>query len=279
MKSAISQSHSNVVVFISDNASTDDTEPYCLAMASSNGKVKYHRHAQDVGAAGNFQFLLDNAKGDFLVFLADDDWMDSEYIEKCVGVLTGDSRFSLVGGSTRYYRNGQLEFAEIPVDIRDSNPYSRVDSYYRQVCGNGIFYGVMRRVHVSGWKIHSGFGGDWVWVSQLAWLGKVATLREVVIHRSLDGASSDLAALAVKLGCWKWLANYWELFLIWSIWRQTLTGFCHDSKKNRHLSRSVGWMVVMRLLHKTFVPKLRKWVGRLARLVLPKNQIARMPAN
>lgn len=53
----------DIEVVISDNASTDDTEKYCLDLMSNyQGKIKYHRNNQDVGDL-NFEYVLRIANG------------------------------------------------------------------------------------------------------------------------------------------------------------------------------------------------------------------------
>ena len=61
---------------------------------------------------------------------------------------------------------------------------------------NGALFGVARREDFARLGFPDEVGGDWLLVAALAARGRVRTLRDVHIHRSIDGLSSDQRALA-----------------------------------------------------------------------------------
>src|SRR5713226_3275180 len=72
--SALAQDYRPIELIVSDNGSTDETETICRAAAEHDSRIKYLRQPENRGAAANFQAVLDHARGDFFLWLADDDW-------------------------------------------------------------------------------------------------------------------------------------------------------------------------------------------------------------
>ena len=58
---ACNQDWNNLEILVSDNASGDDTET--LMRNVSDQRVKYIRQEKNLGANGNFNYLLQEAKG------------------------------------------------------------------------------------------------------------------------------------------------------------------------------------------------------------------------
>lgn len=58
-------------IVVSDNASTDDTPS--LVESFSDPRIRYIRHETNLGAVKNYNFLLSEARGDFVCLFGDDD--------------------------------------------------------------------------------------------------------------------------------------------------------------------------------------------------------------
>lgn len=59
-------------VFISDNGSTDSTQAV-VAQHLDKLPLRYFRHGENRGSRANYQFLMNEAQGRYLVYVADDD--------------------------------------------------------------------------------------------------------------------------------------------------------------------------------------------------------------
>ena len=77
---------------------------------------------------------------------------------------------------------------------------ARVLAYFARVNVNGALFGVARRADLRAIGFADAVGGDWRLVAALAARGRVRTLRDVHIHRSIEGLSSDAEALARSFG-------------------------------------------------------------------------------
>jgi glycosyltransferase involved in cell wall biosynthesis len=82
---ALAQSYRNIEVLVSDNASTDDT----LAVLGSieDDRLRVLSSTANVGAGGNFAKCIGEARGDYLVLVSDDNFLDPTFLEKCVRLI------------------------------------------------------------------------------------------------------------------------------------------------------------------------------------------------
>lgn len=198
IESALSQDYSRLEVVISDNASTDDTVNICRSY-QSDSRVRYIRQSTNQGPTKNFMTVLQAARGEYFMWLADDDWLDPQYVSACVKVLSSEPQTILVGGRARFYEENGLAFEDPPINLLAESSSARVRAFYRQVIGNSIFYGVTRRSMLDSIPLVHKLGGDWLLTAALAFKGRIRTLDIVCIHRSANGgASSNSYQLAVS---------------------------------------------------------------------------------
>lgn len=85
--SILAQSYDEFELIISDNGSTDNTEQICQLYAASDGRIKYFRQNSNRGAAFNFNFVFEQAKGQYFKWAAHDDICAPDLLSKCVAVL------------------------------------------------------------------------------------------------------------------------------------------------------------------------------------------------
>lgn len=87
LDSLLNQTFSDFELIISDNASTDSTEEICCEYASRDSRISYFRQTENNGAITNFQFVLDQARGEFFMWAAYDDLWSSDFLKDAVGSL------------------------------------------------------------------------------------------------------------------------------------------------------------------------------------------------
>jgi glycosyltransferase involved in cell wall biosynthesis len=220
LDSALAQTYPRIEVVIADNASTDGTEQICHERAQTDPRIRYVRHPHNIGPTANFNELFGCCGGDYVLMLADDDWLDPDYVSRCVAALEADSELVHVAGRARYERAG--------VDITDGVEHqhlqddaaARVSGYLAEVDDNGIFYGVIRRTALDRvTPLPNVLGNDWLHVSRIASVGKIATVDGVRIHRELDGTSVDVDSILRMFGASRWQARVPQLVIAWQIFR------------------------------------------------------------
>ncbi|MGM4967166.1 glycosyltransferase family 2 protein [Tardiphaga sp. 1201_B9_N1_1] len=85
IKSALAQTYDNFEVLVSNNASTDTT--YEVLKEFSDEKLRIVQQKINIGLLPNWNACLANAKGDYVVFLSDDDRVSPFMIQKAIDVV------------------------------------------------------------------------------------------------------------------------------------------------------------------------------------------------
>ena len=194
-RSALDQDYARIEVVVSDNDSADATEETLRRLAADD-RLRYERQESNLGHARNFARVFEMASGELFMWLSDDDWLDPGYVSACVARLVDDPTLSLVWGRARYFRDGDLVMDERRIDLLSRSAASRVLKYFWRVNLNGPMYGVMRREQLARVPFRELLAGDWLLVGAIAAAGRVLTVDEAHINRSMAGLSSDAEGLA-----------------------------------------------------------------------------------
>jgi len=185
IESVLKQTYPNIQLLISDNASIDETQSICENFCKNDVRVTYIRQKSNLGATNNFKEVLKHSNGEFFMWLGDDDWIDDNYIAKCIKILAENPDYSLVCGICNYYiKEKFIEQGQI-INLEQEDKSDRVLSYYQQVSDNGTFYGLMRTNQISNIPIKNVMGGDWLMIATISFLGKVKTLSNTFVNRQV----------------------------------------------------------------------------------------------
>lgn len=85
IKSALAQAYENFEVLVSNNASTDST---CDVLNEfSDPRLRVIQQDTNIGLLPNWNTCLDNAAGEYVVFLSDDDRLSSSFLQKSIAIL------------------------------------------------------------------------------------------------------------------------------------------------------------------------------------------------
>jgi len=207
-ESVLAQTHANLELLISDNASSDGTEAYCRELADRDPRVRYLRSERNRGPTANFNILFEQLGGEYAMVLSDDDWLDPNYLEACLAELLRRPELALVCGRARYVREGREIRRGADIQLEQPTPQARVSAFIRAVDENGVFYGLMaRQVMRRATPLRNVLGNDWLVSAAVAMQGRVVTIEETAINRELDGTSADFAKLAATLGLPAWQAR------------------------------------------------------------------------
>jgi glycosyltransferase involved in cell wall biosynthesis len=80
--SALRQTYQNIEVIVADNCSSDGTPAMVASIADS--RLRYFRHEVNLGPSRNCDFCLAQAKGEYILILHDDDFVDDDFVEQCM---------------------------------------------------------------------------------------------------------------------------------------------------------------------------------------------------
>lgn len=269
--SVLKQDYAFLEILISNNSSTDDTHKICQQFCEKDERVKYIKQSSNIGASENFKAVLEQASGDFFMWLGDDDWIEPAYISSCVSLLESDSGYSLVSGSPIYYRDDKRVFDGKVFNLIKSSWVFRVVEYYMRVADNGMFYGVMRLPTIRQVGLRNNLGGDWHMLANIASIGSIRMLPSVSVHRELGGATSSYYQLAKSAGLPRIQAIFPMITVASGAWKEiTYKGqlFRRKNILSRLLLANVVFVVVaiksvrgyLGLIKKFLKPYLRKFM-------------------
>lgn len=145
------QTYRNIIVLISDNASTDDTQKMCEEYARQDKRFRYIRHEKPISRDGNTTFTLRELAPivDLCMFTSDDDLAEPRFLEECVKALKADPKagMAITNHDTIYYGSDKIipKFMNLHVPS-EKDLYKRLKQFTlfyshdeRSFCMSGIF--------------------------------------------------------------------------------------------------------------------------------------------
>jgi len=86
IRSIQNQDYKNLEILISDNGSSEvETAEIIKKFAAEDRRVKYTLHPINKGAFFNFRHLLEQATGEYFIWLADDDYWSDQFLSNIIG--------------------------------------------------------------------------------------------------------------------------------------------------------------------------------------------------
>ena len=102
IESILGQTFADFELIICDNASTDGTADICLRYAKQDSRIRYHRNAENLGAAGNFNHAFGLAQGKYFKWAAHDDLLAPDFLARCIDVLDHDDSVVLCHSEVQF---------------------------------------------------------------------------------------------------------------------------------------------------------------------------------
>lgn len=154
-------------VLVADNASTDATGDICRRLAAELPAVEYIRHAENIGAFGNFRFCLDACESEYFMWLGSHDQIADGYAGALLQGLEAAPGAGLAIGRIRYFdENGAFLQKVTTSEWADrTQAVSAVDRVHACVAGLRrdcfAFYNIFRtEVLRRAWMDTPGLGFD-----------------------------------------------------------------------------------------------------------------------
>ncbi|MEQ6902944.1 glycosyltransferase [Nocardioides sp. YIM 152588] len=152
IRSVLAQTHTDIELVISDNASTDDTEEICRDLAGQDSRIVYRRHRDNIGLLNNFRSAAEATSGSFVRWIGDDDVLDPRYVELSLTAFAEDPRRVLVTTQVTYVDQDGREILDASYDpspLRSPDPVERFAAMLRLLTSGFAvvdpLYGLMRR--------------------------------------------------------------------------------------------------------------------------------------
>jgi glycosyltransferase involved in cell wall biosynthesis len=199
LRSIVGQTYQDFELIISDNASTDETEEICRRFAASDRRISYFRNKRNLGAAANYNRVIELARGRYFRHAAHDDILAPTNIERCVQVLEAAPDVVLV-----YPRmimidadGNKIDTREHSLELGDSRPSARF-AKYAQLCDDasmcdpvfGLFRtSALRETNLLGAYI----AADMILLGEIALRGRIVEVPDYLFFERYHAGGSVLS--------------------------------------------------------------------------------------
>jgi glycosyltransferase involved in cell wall biosynthesis len=202
LDSILSQSFEDFELIISNNASTDETHEICLDYARRDRRIRYHVNDANIGAGANYNLVFELSRGRFFKWAAADVQCLPGMLQRCYDVAA-DPRLNV---SLVYPRCQMVDLAGKPLQtepksimLQHAPPHRRMIRVIEAVTWVNQLYGLMPREVLRKTRLLDAFAAsDWVLLAELAILGEIHEIPEVLLKRTYDPASGSAAQRGAK---------------------------------------------------------------------------------
>ncbi len=186
LEALLSQTFTDFELIICDNASTDGTEAICRGYAARDPRVRYLRHARNIGVNRNFNHCVAEARAPYFRWAASDDLCAPTLLEKLVAVL--DARPDVVlaypgtreiderGDTVRDYSDG--------LGLEQEAPHQRFSACLWKVYWCNPLFGLFRTEVLRRTGLFVNYSNsDIVLLCEVPLHGKLVEVPETLFHR------------------------------------------------------------------------------------------------
>ena len=100
LRTVVEQDYENLEIIVSDNASNDNTE--AIVRRFSDPRLNYINTGQRLGMSENWEFALGHVKGDFVMYLGDDDGLLPEACSDVAKIISSTDTKAVIWNKPDY---------------------------------------------------------------------------------------------------------------------------------------------------------------------------------
>jgi glycosyltransferase involved in cell wall biosynthesis len=186
VESLLAQTRSDFELSISDNASTDKTERICREYADRDPRIRYHRQAENVGAARNFRAVFERSRAPYFKWVGVDDYLAPQYLERCSRVLDerGDAVLACSKVTIVDEHGATLRPYDEPQELLHGRAAQRFRARLTRDSWCNAVYGLIRADVLRRTALLASFGGsDVVLLAELSLYGRFIEVPEPLLFR------------------------------------------------------------------------------------------------
>lgn len=176
----LAQTFSDFELIVSDNASSDGTEAIVREHAARDARIVYHRHVTNLGAAGNFNFGFERARGRLFKWAAHDDVCEPEFLRKTIALLDATPDAVLAHSYTHEidHEGRVIGKYDDQLALIADRPSRRLGASFNIAYPSPV-WGVMRRAAVAQTRLMGPYlGSDWNFLGEMLLLGRLVIVPE-----------------------------------------------------------------------------------------------------
>jgi glycosyltransferase involved in cell wall biosynthesis len=186
IESVLNQTFEDFELIVSDNASNDRTSDICREAASRDARIVYARSAVNDGLARNHNRAFELSRGRYVMWIAHDDELARDYVDRCCKVLEQDPGVVLCYANSTDIDAGGRVTGTVEMDVfgvSDDVSERFKDAVRFESRGDPV-YGLMRREVLARTRLHGRFDcSEWVLIAEMALRGRFAHIPDFLFHR------------------------------------------------------------------------------------------------
>ncbi len=207
--SILTQDFKDFELIISDNASTDETRKICEAYAMADQRVSYYRNEANIGVSPNHDRVFALSRGKYFAWSAHDVEQLPGMLTRCVREMEAASPPVVLAfpRCEQIDENGLAvggEVASIASD--DPRPHRRLEMVIANIGYVIQHFGLFASEALRKTRLNGSYASsDFVLTAELAMLGEIREIPEVLIRRHMETGSGTRAVLNDKKAWAAWL--------------------------------------------------------------------------
>lgn len=197
LDSILVQTFSDFEIVISDNGSTDKTQEICHRYEERDQRIRYFRNDINRGAAWNYNYAFEQARGKYFRWHGHDDLIAPTYLEKCVGLLDAEPnvviaypKSAIIDGSGQIIRHH-----EDKMNFQYPDAHKRIREF--QLSTGSLYhpiFGLIRTDELRKTDLIGNFiGSDEILLWQLALAGQFREIPATLFYRRFHPKASVVA--------------------------------------------------------------------------------------
>lgn len=212
--SILAQTYGDFELIISDNASVDGTEEICRRYAHQDSRIRYVRHAKNLGAAINHNVVFNMSNAQYFKWMSHDDVLGPTFLASTVAALEADAGVVLASPGTTLIdekgapllfspeRGGLIDpsgsclpaMPEKNGDLASSDPVARFNALVAHTILCVEIYGLIRSSALSRTSLQGSYlGGDKILLAELSLQGRFWKGNEPLLFRRCHPAQYSVA--------------------------------------------------------------------------------------
>ncbi len=188
LDSLLRQTYTDFTLLIADNGSSDNTREICERYCAQDPRVRYVRHAKNIGAPRNWNYVVEQAHGDYFKWATANDECAPEMLALCVAALDADPTAALCQGKTCLVDedSGQRDNYANDLALMEERPSARLLRLFLKLKLNNGQSGLIRLDMLRRTRLDRLYpNGDVALMAELALLGRFIVLPQVLLDRRM----------------------------------------------------------------------------------------------
>jgi glycosyltransferase involved in cell wall biosynthesis len=200
LDSILGQTFTDFELIISDNCSTDDTGDICREYATRDPRIRYHRNPVNLGAAQNFNRVVNLSTGRYFRWASADDVFAPDSLHVCVKALEMNPSVVLCYPKTMLIddQTRPVEEFEDNLNLRIARTPERFRTAMERIRLVNVIYGLIRIEALRKTALIENYpGSDTVLVLELSLHGQFMEIPQRLFFRRMhEKASSSIESVA-----------------------------------------------------------------------------------